>query len=82
MTGEYPPESETVFEYYLINGEDLARLRYDPDCEEYVEGAVLDEFGDWTECPVSDILMDGEEITQEEAEERAIERGASLSEAY
>jgi len=82
MAGEYHPESEDSYEYYLVDGEDLARLRYDPQGEEYVEGEVLDESGEWTECPVSDILMDGKEITQEEAEERASERGVSLSEAW
>jgi len=81
MIGEYDPESEAVFEYYLINGEDLARVRYDRDMGEPVEGAILDESGEWSEYPVSDILMDGEEITEEEAEERAMELGGTLWEA-
>ncbi|MCD6365778.1 MAG: hypothetical protein J7M14_07870 [Planctomycetes bacterium] len=80
MAPEYHPEPEGNYEYYLVDGEDLARLRYDLEREEYVEGEVLDESGEWTEYPVSDILMDGEEITQEEAEERASERGVSLPE--
>jgi len=82
MTEERDPEPEASFDYYLIDGEDLARLRYDPEREEYVEAEILDASGEWTECPVSDVLMDGEEITPEEAEELANERGASLSEAW
>jgi len=80
--GRYVSERRGTFAYYLVNGEDLARVRYDPEKEEYVEGEVLDATGEWTSCPVSDILMDGEEISEEEAEERAAERGASLSETW
>jgi len=78
MVGEASPHRQAVFEYYLLDGDELARVRYDADSGEYVDGQLLDEYGEWSDYPLNDILMDGVEITEDEAEDLASERGATL----
>ena len=82
MTGKSALEPEAVFEYYLLDGQDVARVRCDPDSGEYLEGQLLDERGDWCDCAAGDIVMDGEEITEEEADERVAELGGTLQESW
>jgi hypothetical protein len=60
-------ESET--EYYLLDNGELGRLEYDPDADEYFDAAILNEFGEWDECAVWQVLSDGEEITPAKAKE-------------
>lgn len=71
-------EPSLEIEYYLIDGEDVGRVKYNPGTEEYCYGEIMDENGEWHECPATDILMDGDEITEAEAEERVRELGGVL----
>jgi len=64
-------------EYYLI-GEEVARVKYDPRTEEYFDGEIMDASGEWEECPVNDILMDGREVSEREAFELIRELGGVL----
>ena len=72
--------SEGLFdvEYYRMDDGGLGRLKYDHEIEEYFEGEVMDELGEWHDCPADDILADGKEISTTEARERARELDGDL----
>ena len=78
MIEENHPDAVFEVEYYLIDGHDVGRVMYDPQIEEYVEGEMMDEYGEWHECPPHDILMDGEEISSLRARELARVLGGTL----
>ena len=62
-------QSEYETSYYLVDGRHIARLKFDPDTEQYLDGQVLDSAGQWHSCPVTDILGDGRELNAAETRE-------------
>jgi len=72
----FEPDFEVY--YYILDDGRLARLWHDVDAGEYVDGEVMDEDGEWDECPVADIMAHGEEISYEEASKRALSFGGTV----
>lgn len=68
-------EDSYDIEYYLLDDEEVARVKYDPEADEYFDAEILNEYGEWDDCPVWEVLSNGEEISEDEAEERVRELG-------
>jgi hypothetical protein len=77
MTEDYDFESELEVEYYLFDGT-VARLWYDVEADEYTDGEILDQDGQWEQCPVYQVLSDGQEISYEEAGDRVRALGGRI----
>lgn len=70
-------DPELVVEYYLFD-RSVARLWYDAETEQYIDGEILDRDGEWEKCPVHDVLSEGREVSSEEAAKRARALGATV----
>jgi hypothetical protein len=69
----------TEIEYYLLDGGRVALVDYSGAEEgEYPDGQVMDEDGYWHECPVIDILTEGDEISVDEAVRRIRKLGGAI----
>ena len=71
MTEDEYFEPDFQVEYYLLDDQALARVWYDVDADEYFDGEVLGEDGRWQDSSAEEIMHDGEEISYEEASQRA-----------
>jgi len=78
MIERHPSDEEIEVEYYLIDGEELARIQFDRRTDEYFDAEMMDALGDWHDCPPNDILMDGDEITEFRARELVRRMGGTL----
>ena len=57
--------------YYLLDGNRIARLWYDTETDEYFDGEVMGEDGQWEVCSPEVIEAQGREVSFDEAEVRA-----------
>ena len=65
-------------EYYLLDEEYLARVKYDQRTEEYSDGEILEADGGWRPCVPGLIVGEGEPISWREAKRRARTLGVRL----
>lgn len=80
MIQESHTDRRLEVEYYLVDGDHVGRVRFDRKAEDYIDGEMIDEDGEWYECSVTEILADGDEITEREARERVRELGGTMDE--
>ena len=78
MDDTWPDESQIDYDYYILSDDSLGRVSYDPTTESHIEGQVMDDTGHWHDCPFMDVLDDGVEVTQREADDVAREFGGEL----
>jgi len=71
-------EPDFEVKYYTLDDGSLARVWYDVDADEYFDGEVLAETGRWAEIPAEEILAEAEEVSYEEASERARALGGAV----